>query len=160
MDKNKLYQSLYSAYVEAYFPNKSKKVCQEQITKKWNEIKNDEDFKNKSDCLMRELKSISLKKKSAALTFWSKQSSKQVSPEKNDVQLEFTPGSSQFHEPEELFVEAVGHVNAGENSEASRNTSTTERKYVARAQIELQFELDLINSDLVCLYEREKRTVE
>ena len=103
------------------------------------------------------MKSISLKKKSASLTFWSKQSSKQVSQEKNDVQLEFTPGSSQFHEPEELFVEAVGHVNAGENSEASRNTSTTERKYVARAQIELQSELDLINSNLVCLYEREKK---
>ena len=38
MDKNKLYQSKYDAYVKEN-PTKSGKDCQENVIKKWNEIK-------------------------------------------------------------------------------------------------------------------------
>ena len=72
MDRDKIYQSLYNAYILAY-PTKSKKVCQEELTKKWYTIKSEVDFPAKADQLLLELNSIAMKKKGSLLTFWSKQ---------------------------------------------------------------------------------------
>ena len=38
-DGNKLQQALFKLHVNAY-PLKSKQVCQEEVTKMWNDIKN------------------------------------------------------------------------------------------------------------------------
>ena len=151
MDKNKIYQSLFSAYVEAYFPKKSKKDCQDEIIKKWNEIKNDADFKNKSDALMKELKSISLKKKASNLLFWSNQTSnkeRQLAKNSSEIQNEC---DQDLMSANEAANDAVEHVNT------SSMATSSSRVYIARAQIELQSELDVVNSDLVGLYEREKK---
>ena len=40
--------------MEAY-PTKSKKVCQEELVQKWNNIKNDADLQGKVDCWLQEL---------------------------------------------------------------------------------------------------------
>ena len=55
MDKNKIYQCLFNAYMKAY-PTKNKKVFQEELVQKWNNIKNDTDLKGKVNCSLQELK--------------------------------------------------------------------------------------------------------
>ena len=43
-DENNLYQTLFKLHVNAY-PLKSKQVCQvDEVTKMWNEIKNNDNF--------------------------------------------------------------------------------------------------------------------
>ena len=42
------------------YPTKSKQVCQEELVKKWNEIKNDTDLQVKVDHWLQELKAISI----------------------------------------------------------------------------------------------------
>jgi hypothetical protein len=68
MDKNKIYQCLFGAYVKTY-STKSKKVCQEELVQKWNEIKNDADLQVKVDNWLQELKAISITKKDHFLRF-------------------------------------------------------------------------------------------
>ena len=87
MDKNKLYQSLFNAYVLAY-PTKTKKMCQDELIIKQNSIKNDTDLAEKVNHMLQELKAISVTKKGSLLNFWTKQASlvsKKVSSQDNLV---------------------------------------------------------------------------
>ena len=61
MDKNLRFQTLFKAYKEAY-SEKSSKICQVELTDKWNQIKNNSDWDIKSDILLKDLKSIVLRK--------------------------------------------------------------------------------------------------
>mgnify|MGYP003482827666 CR=1 FL=1 len=72
MDRSKLYTSLFEAYVEA-FPNKSKKICQQEVNEKWNAVKDSEEVIVKVDGLLKELKAITMKHKGGLLSFWGRQ---------------------------------------------------------------------------------------
>ncbi|KZS13528.1 Uncharacterized protein APZ42_021321 [Daphnia magna] len=82
MDINKLYTSLFESYVEAFYPSKTKQVCQKHIT---------------------EYKSLGLKKKGALCNFWGTLPKKfEVSGLEKTVlviPIEFSPDSDQFKEP-------------------------------------------------------------
>jgi hypothetical protein len=62
MDKSKMFQCIFEAYVIAY-PTKSRKICQEEVVQKWNGIKNDADLQLKVDYCLKELKTIAATKK-------------------------------------------------------------------------------------------------
>jgi hypothetical protein len=66
MDRNKMFQCIFDAYVLAY-PKKSKKICQEEVVEKWSKLKSDADLHLKAEVWLQELKAIAAAKK--RLTF-------------------------------------------------------------------------------------------
>ena len=72
MDKNKIYQCLFNAYMEADNTKKQKGLPR-RTGQKWNNIKNDADLQGKVDCWLQELKATSIIKNGSLLTFLAKQ---------------------------------------------------------------------------------------
>ena len=66
--ENNLYQTLFKLHVNAY-PLKSKQVCQAEVTKMWNEIKNKDNFEISDK---HRYLNYSYVKKGSILKFWSK----------------------------------------------------------------------------------------
>ena len=103
MNKNELYQSLFKGYVSAFERTKSRKSCQEDVIKKWNERKHDADLPGKIAILLKEYRSISMRAEGGLMQTWAKA----LIPKKSDKEtnsssatLEFAPNSSQFDEPD------------------------------------------------------------
>ena len=153
MDKNKLYQSLYDAYVKAN-PTKSRKDCQEYVIKKWNDIKNDSDLPSKCNNLLTQFKAVSMQKKGTLMGFWGKQSAKASAQMKdNSLPLEFLPDSHQFDEPDDEAVVDKSIIEKPSGPTSSLNQSNK----IAIVQLQLQTEIDVLNSELTDLYERDKK---
>ena len=145
MDKNKIYQSLFNAYMEAY-PTKSKKVCQEELVQKWNNIKNDADLQGKVDCWLQELKATSIIKKGSLLTFWAKQATSANMNNPINVSVKI---------PKTSVSQSDEQVIGAEADDSEPNNLPTSR--IATAQLHLQSQIDVLNYDLVCLYEQRNR---
>jgi hypothetical protein len=61
MNKTDRYQSLFKGYVNAFERSKSRKTCQEEVIRKWNEIKNDSDLPGNIAALLKEYREIAMK---------------------------------------------------------------------------------------------------
>ena len=70
-----MYSELFVAYGKA-FPSKTKQICQSEVNQKWNSIKNDTNFPIKYSEMLKDLKSVSLKKKEKLMEYWAGQSNK------------------------------------------------------------------------------------
>jgi hypothetical protein len=67
-EKIKLYHSLFKAYILAYH-TKCKQLCQEELLRKWTEMKKTEDLPEKAEQLMKELAAVAIEKKESMLKF-------------------------------------------------------------------------------------------
>lgn len=159
MDKGNLYQSLFKAYKDAY-PDKKPAVCQSEFNQEWFAIKNEKDCESKAQILFTKWASIAQKKKAPLKNMFAKQlekNSKDKVPA-NSVELEFNTDSDQFLEPSDS--PDVVQQNPGPSS-ADSNLSSKPKSldvhYKTPVQTEIKSKIDLINSDLVGLLERERR---
>ena len=144
MDKANLYQSLYDAYIQAYYPEKTKKTCQDELITKWNAMKDSPDVVAQGNELLNKLKAISLNKKGALLKFWGKQATKKIT-ELPKEGLHETP-----------TVALLGPTMA-QNSPSTSGVSQPTSSRIPEAQLKIKAEIDLLHADLVGLFEREKK---
>ena len=144
MDKASLYQSLYEAYIQAYYPEKTKRTCQEELVKKWNAMKDSPDVVAQGNELLNKLKAISLNKKGALLKFWGKQATKK------NTEL---PKEGLHETPTVALLGPTMAQNSPSTSGVSQPTSTR----IPEAQLKIKAEIDLLLADLVGLFEREKK---
>jgi hypothetical protein len=152
MDKNKMFQCIFDAYVLAY-PKKSKKICQEEVVEKWTQLKSDLDLHLKAEVWLQELKAIAAAKKGSLLTFWAKQTSVSTSTNKKtpyDLAKEIPNTNKSLKSDEKVN-------DAHEVSDFKPSTSKPSTSKQATVQINLQSEIEILNSDLVGLYARQTR---
>ena len=142
MDKNIRFQALYNAYTEAY-PEKPKQVCQQDVAAKWREFKNDTDWNKKSDIFLKQLRTTTLRKKGKLFNFWSsttiQNNNKEVLEESVEVVFESASKATNISFVQEPCTEPC---------------TSDQNKPKAKAQDELQREIDLVNLDLAGLYQR------
>ncbi|BFZ21940.1 hypothetical protein BsWGS_24979 [Bradybaena similaris] len=148
MDKSKMFQCLFEAFVLAY-PTKHKRICQEELVQKWNGIKHDADLQVKVDHWLQELKAISASKKGSLLSFWAKQTPN--ADKKTSLQV------LHVEETKDSVLQFDRQVTSAPAYDSAPTTSKPTASRHATAQQHLQSAIDIINSDLVGLYERQKR---
>jgi len=156
MDKNKAFQCLFDAYVLAYH-TKSKQVCQEEMVKKWNEIKNDTDLQVKVDRWLQELKAISNTKKGSLLTFWAKQTLSVDNKNSKAVPIDTVPVEMPSNSVSQLGGNELVTNDNAKGSAAAPCTSNSATSRIATVQLQLQSQIDILNADLTGFYERQKR---
>lgn len=143
MDKNILFQSIFNSYVSAY-PTKTKQQCQQEVVQKWNKIKNEEDLPVKVEKLLKELSGIKMMQSGTLKQFWAKQTV--------GVEVQAVPANSSVASSSTNINHTIPVIVAtgGSNIIPKRNPIV---------QLQLQNEIDIINADLVGLFERRKRGV-
>ena len=164
MDKNELYQSLYKAHVRVNEKTKSRKVCQQEVIKIWNDIKSSQDLPEKVNALLIEYRAKAMIQEGNLLQTWAKViHPKQKTASKSNEELtalEFAPESSQFHEPDvddeprNQDIYSDQHNTSSDNKTLSsviKPVSNQNRCYV---QVQLQKEIDELNADIILNQDR------
>ena len=160
MDKSLIYRALYDSYCKAYSDIKPA-VCQSEVNKHWASIKKEKDCEMRAKILMTKWAEVASKNKSSLLNMFAKAIKKKESTENVPINeastciaLEFTPDSNQFVEPldDDILVQGTSTIKEADPTPIDHGR---ENKYPA--QTEIKSRLDLINSDLVGLMERDKR---
>lgn len=146
-----MFQCIFDAYVMAY-PKKSKKICQEEVVEKWTKIKSDADLQLKAEVWLQELKAIAATKKGSLLRFWAKQTASVSTTTNKETSYDLAK------EPPNKSLKSDEKVaDAYEVSDFKPSTSKLSTSKQATVQINLQSEIEILNSDLVGLYERQTR---
>lgn len=150
MDKNKLFQSIFKTYVSTY-PLKSKQECQQQVVEEWNKIKNKENLLEAVENWLGELRRIQRLQKGSLHTFWAKQCEKDTSTQNLSA-----PSTSSSSNIDLNKYNDQNKVSVADSSTRISSTLEISRKRPAFVQLQLQQEIDVVNADMVGLFERKK----
>jgi hypothetical protein len=150
MSQPNIYQQLFQADCKAY-PDKKKETCQKELYKEWESIKLSSEnislvIKPKAEEYLKKLTAIAAKKRGELMQFFANSSTSHLKTKtaiESPQELEFQPDSDQFREP-------VSTDSETEESISSKSTSSAKTP----AQEATKNEIDLLNGDLVGLYNR------
>lgn len=155
--KAKIHLELVQAYANAN-PTKSKQTWQKEINERWNGIKNDKDWQNKASDMLKDLKAVAMIRKGSLLNFWATKQPRTsiVNITENVDQVE--PALlNQYQSNVNHFDHGAAIVDSNSNSKntSSSTSGDVEINSKAKVQMEIKLQIDVLNSDLVGLYNRQ-----
>lgn len=164
MDNYSLYKSLSNGYSKAH-PTKTKKQCQDDVNKMWNEIKQEKNVSELVSQKVLQYKEKELTAKSTLLSYWNKAATTSCS--KNDLPTSSSNVEANISDSTEINLsnsfeefdlnasDATNEVQVN-NDGPSSSTVVKEQVIQTPGQYKLQQEINCLTADITALTQRKE----